>query len=130
MSSRLYHTSYAQNTVLVDYTMAFLPQGTGAPVLGEGDPNGTYLAVARTGVGLYTVTTKDPFPGVVAGSAAFSLATPNATTTYSMNWAKNTNNTWTFTIQIYSAGAAADIAANAQNQVILYLSFRNSTVNP
>lgn len=114
-----------QNTSV--FMLLFQPAGTGTPTLGEGDPNGQYFTPARTGVGTYTLTTKNPWPNtpiitgqVLQGTPAFNTdAIVSAIT-------KNANNTWTISFTVFVGGVAADFANAAAGYVMFHIMFRNS----
>jgi hypothetical protein len=109
----------------------FFPQGTNPPVMGEGDAGSKYYTLTRTGVGVYTIRTKDPFLACVGFGASIQLNAPASTSV--ITWGaqvKNADNTWTLTFTIFTSGAAADIAANANNIISIDAQWRNSTVLP
>jgi hypothetical protein len=113
----------------VDYEITFLPQGTSAPVLGEGDLKGTYVTLARTGVGTYTLLIKDPYVGLGACSGSVALGTPAGSWSVCFGTAtKSAANLYTLPFTIFNGASAADIAAGAGNIVSLYVRLRNSTV--
>lgn len=131
MSGRTYRTLKTQGIEHVDYAFVILPQNTAAPKLSEGDPNGSFVTIARTGVGVYTITTADPFVAVVGWDISIMLATPAGQ--YCICWSapvQNANNTWTMTFTIYNGASASDIAANANNRLSVWLRFRNSIGTP
>jgi hypothetical protein len=131
MSSRIFRPGYSPGSKNIDMPLAFAPQGAGAPVQGEGDPKGSYLVVARTGVGTYTVTSKDIFAGFIYFSGGVSLGTPAG------QWSvcggtpvHNANGTWTIPFTLFNVATATDIAAAAGNTVFLWLTFRDSSLLP
>lgn len=131
MGQRMLHDSLTQGQRHVDYELSFLPQGASAPILGEGDPKGTYVTLTRTGVGVFSLVTKDPYLAIVATSGSVSLATPAGQWSVCFGvYTKNANNTWTLPLTLFNVGTATDIAANASNIVSLYIRFRNGTVLP
>jgi hypothetical protein len=114
----------------VAMALKFFPAGAGTPTQGEGDPNGAYFTIARTGTGVYTIKTKDPFSAIVTKQAAITMATP---ANWTVVWGPSTHNadgTWTMTFTTFNAGAAADLAANASNIVECFFLFRNTAVFP
>lgn len=131
MADRHFHTAATQGVKHVDIPFVFLPQGTGVPLMSEGDPNGSYVTVARGGsAGLFNITTSNPYVALVNFDACVMSNTPG-------NWSvslnaptKNANNTFVIPVQLYLAGVATDLAANANNRVCVWLRFRNSSVVP
>lgn len=126
MSNRSYHRSLTQGVAHVRHTLTLLGAGAGVPTLGEGDPNGSFFTITRQGVGLYTLTTKDPFlacVGILVQAQGVPLASVGAPV-------KNANNTYSFpiTLTATSGGVAVDLVA----AVPLYveLTMRNSTSKP
>lgn len=131
MSQRIYHQGAVQVTAQVDYMVTFAPQGTAAPVLGEGDAGGTYIVLTRTGVGTYTVKTKDPFIAAVGYTGWVNLGTPAGQFAICFGTpVHNADNTFTFPFTIFNGAAAQDVAAAAGNVVTLALTMRNSSVKP
>jgi hypothetical protein len=86
--------------------------------------------LTRTGTGVYTFTTKDPFVALNNSDASVTLATPAGQWSAMLGAVKNANGTFTFTLSIFSGAAAADIAANAASYISLWLRFRNSNLVP
>lgn len=118
----------------VDYTVSFAPQGTGAPLFVEGDTagksTGSYGTVARTGVGVFTFKTSDPFAGLNQFGGEVVNNTPG---NWNLQWGpitQNADKTWTVTLTALLAGTATEIAANANSKICIWLRFRNSSVLP
>jgi hypothetical protein len=131
MSGRMWNQSInTQQARPVYLPVTVLPQGTGTPLLGEGDPKGSYFTVARTGVGTITLTTKDIFVALVKLDPSLCMATPSATTIASAGIVQNANGTWTITILTTVGGTATDLAANPYTRVFIDVVFRDSTVTP
>ena len=107
-----------------------LHQGTGTPLLGEGDPAGSYYVLARTGVGTYTLTTKDPFKALLLVDISFLLATAVPGWSSAVVPLQNANNTWTLTLTTYLSGTATDLAASPFNVVCCDIRFRASGSTP
>ena len=127
MSNRSYHKQITQGVQHVGHMLTLLGAGAAVPTLSEGDTNGSFFTIARTGVGTYTLTTKDPFPalvGVVVQAVGVPLASIGSTPV------KNANNTYTITITVNatSGGVAADLTANTP--LYVYMVFRNSSSLP
>ena len=110
--------------------VCILPQGAGTPLLGEGDPAGSYYTLARTGAGVYTLTTKDPYKAILLVDLSFLLATAVSGWTAAVVPLQNANNTWTLTITTYLSGTATDLAANPANIVCCDIRFRMSGSTP
>jgi hypothetical protein len=112
-------------------SFAFLPQGTSAPILGEGDPKGTYISLTRTGVGTYQIVTKDPYVAFVGASLDFIQNAPAG------NWnaifgapSQGATKVWTIPFTLFLVATATDIAANANNRCYVTLEFRDSNLLP
>lgn len=117
----------SQGVQHVGHALTILGAGAAVPTLSEGDPNGSYFTIARTGVGTYTLTTKDPFIALVAAKVqaiGLTYASVGATPV------KNANNTYTITIWNFATpgGVAADVVAAVP--LYIYATFRNSSSLP
>lgn len=135
MSARLYRSELdSNNTRGVEYCFTLQGAGAAAPTFLEGDTNGAsagiWTTIARTGVGIYTITTNDPFPGVTGYGFQFSSTALNlnANVVGSPNPTQNANNTWTFTINVAIGAVAHELAST--EQVSVWLRFRNGLTNP
>ena len=126
MSNRSYHFRKTQGVIHVEYALTLLGAGAAAPTLGEGDPNGAFVTITRQGVGLYTLTTKDPFVALVSVHVQ-AVGVPLASVGLPV---KNTNNTFSIPINVTatSGGVAADLVAAVPLYVALCM--RNSTSKP
>lgn len=119
----------------VDLPFTILPQGTSAPLLGEGDPNGTYFTITRTSAGVFSIVTP-AFVAIVGFHLTFMLNSPSGTWTYELGAPTQSTavgtgaNTWTIPLTIFSSGTATDIAANANNRLMCVLKIRNSNLTP
>ncbi len=134
MSSRNYHPgALGNNTRPVKYDARLKGTGTTtAMTFVEGDTLGTalgtFLTSARTGTGVYTFTTLDPFPGCISMNAKMNLASAAGTDTCGIKGAQNADNTWTFTVSCFPAGSAADLGTT--DYLSLNLVFRNGINQP
>ncbi len=97
----------------------FAPQGTGAPVITEGNALWT---VSRTGVGTFNVV----FAETYQGTPVVTLGLSDTTTGRNVQQTAWTQATRTLTLVVYttSTAAAVDPAANANNQVSFVARFR------
>jgi hypothetical protein len=124
-------TAKTQVRYPVDLSFIIIPNGAGTPTLGEGDPNATYIVgLTRTGTGVYTFTTRDPFVALNNSDASVTLAAPAGQWNAMLGAVKNANGAFTFTVSIFNGAAAADIAANAASYISVWLRFRNSNLVP
>lgn len=116
--------------VVIPFTI--LPQGTGAPLLGEGDPNGTYFTVTRTSAGLFSIATFIEFPAIVGLRADFMFNAPSGTWTaaWGAPTQSTTTNKWTIPLTVANSGTATDIAAHANNRIMCAIRIRNSALTP
>lgn len=137
MSARAYRSELdSNNTRGVEYCFTIQGNGAATPQFLEGDVNagangaGTYMTIARTGVGVYTIRTTDPFPGVTGFGFQFSstVAQLNANVVVGPNPTQNADNTWTFTINVAIGAVAHELAAT--EQISCWLRFRNGLNNP
>ena len=131
MADRQFHRPYVQGIkhVLLNFTV--LPQGVGAPLMSEGDPNGSFVTCARTGVGTFNLVTKDKYLALVAaGCTGIILAAQAGNVQVGFGAPTSAGGIWTIPFTYYVAGVAADLAANANNRLCFELVFRNSGVLP
>lgn len=132
---QLHNTPNTQGVRHVWYDVKVLPNGAGVPTMGEGDPNGTYFTIVRTGAGAFTLKTKDPYVALVSMVGSVEAAT-QAPWVFSRGAAtKNADNTFSipFTIYIANTGTATDLNAGTgagTGRVNIILCMRNSNVTP
>lgn len=118
--------------VLMDVT--FTGQGAGTPLNAEGDPNGIWLTITRQNVGKYTIKTVDPWLAIAAFGG--DIATATVANHWIVNFgipSQNADNTWSVTVQVFSAagGAAPALADVALNDILsVQFLFRNSLLTP
>ena len=98
---------------------SFAPAGTGAPTAALGDG----YTVARTSTGLFTLTLDRVWPSLLSATATVQLATA-ADTVAQVGVVALTSKT--VQIRTLTAGALADVAANANNRVNFALKFKRS----
>lgn len=100
------------------------PQGTGAPVVVSND-----FTVARTGVGVYQITPKDPYARCFVPKVGFSMTTPapmSATWSGLANITQNAPASRVLTLSVFNAaGAAVDLAATADNRIGIEIECQN-----
>lgn len=109
----------------------FFPAGTGAPT-GQAAASaaaGPGWTVARTGVGVFTITLADKWLVLENKQLTLQLSTPAARL---ISWGNiDLVATRTLIINVTDAAAAAqDIAANANNSISFSLTFRTLSVLP
>ena len=114
MATRNFPASSFSNILKgVNLSVALIGGGAGnAPTLGTGDPKATFFSQpVRTGTGIYTITTLDAYPALATCNLEYALVLPSATSNAMLAPlpVQNANNTWTFTINTFTAGAAADM---------------------
>lgn len=100
---------------------SFAPAGAGAPT----DTKGKGFSVARTAIGVFTVTLDARFNQLLAGVVSVQLAA-SANTMAQLGAVDLSART--VVIRTLTAGADADIAADANNRVNFTLVLRNSGV--
>lgn len=94
-------------------TWQVLPNGTSTPTVGE-NPDKVLESVSRSGVGVYVLTLNDKFLALRSVHCQVQLNAA-ANTMVQVTGATTVATTRTITVTILTAGAAADIAANANN---------------
>ena len=130
MADRSFHSAQTQGVRHVDIPFVIVPNGSGTPTVGEGDTKQSYVTVARTGTGTFTITTKNPYTAIVYKDCQVSLATPSPLTLVCFGLPTVAAGIWTIPFTIFTSGSAADIAAVAGNQLEIWLRFRNTSVTP
>lgn len=101
---------------------SFAPNGTSAPAAASNE--GPINSVTRTGVGVFEVTFKDSWPGLLGCVPGVQL---NALADTDVQLGAFAVGTKKLIIRVKTAGVAADIAANANNRIHLLCFFRNTT---
>lgn len=94
-------------------TFQVKPNGTGAPTIGE-NPDKVLASVTRTGVGVIECTLNDKFLALRAVHCQVQLNAA-ADTQVQITGATTVASTKKITFTILTAGAAADVAAHANN---------------
>lgn len=110
-----------------------LCNGTGAPTIGEGDPNGSYFTITRTGTGAFTLKTKDPYVALVYFNAGVAAGTQASWTVSRGQATKNADNTFSIPFTIYDAGTPTDLNAGTgagTGSVDVLVVMRNSNQTP
>lgn len=131
MADKATYVVNSRDREIHDLHISFAPNGTSAPsaVRGTGI-RGRGFSISRTGVGVYQITLDDKYPStaLVGFSAGFQNNaavghTAEITGGFDMSGASQA-----FSVTILDAsGAAADIAANANNRVFLCLKLQNAS---
>lgn len=123
MSSRNLREAKSPDREVVLIAGSFAPAGTGAPTAAKGSG----FSVARSGVGVFTITLDKIYPDMLSAVCSLQLAT--AADQYVLG-GTYTAASGTFVINVWdvSGAALADISANANNRVNFILAMKNSTV--
>ena len=119
--SKITHRVNSLTPGVVTLFGSFFPQGTSAPVAGEGKG----FTATRTGVGTYLLTFDDTLIGITPIVSIQEASAADTTVTVGDYTAASK----TLQIRIYEAGSAADPAADANASVNFVVFARNSTVN-
>lgn len=119
MASRIFYNIQAADRELKQIFGTIFPAGTGAPT-----KVGVGFSVARTSAGLFTITLDDLYPSLVSKWCSLSLATP-ATDHHLQFDAEDVATAGTITLTHLTGGVAADIAANADNNISFGLILKN-----
>lgn len=122
MASRNAFPGYNLGPELFTIHGSFAPNGTNPPAAASIE--GALNSVTRTGAGLFLVTLKDQWLGLVAAIGALQL---NVAGDSQVQFGAYDAAAKTLVVRILTAGAAADVAANANNRVHLALTFRNTS---
>lgn len=104
---------------------SFAPNGAGA--VDNTSNEGVGFSVARSGVGVFTVTFKETFFALISHQLGLQL---NALADSDLQLGAVSLSGKTAVINVKTAGVAADIAANANNRIHFKFTFRNNTVKP
>lgn len=104
---------------------SFAPAGTGAVT----DVKGVGFSVARSGVGVFTITFDRTYPDLECAIVSTQLATPTGDVTNVGDYSA-ANGTLVLDHWDISGGAAADIAANANNRINFLCVFKNTSGLP
>ncbi len=108
--------------VLVTFGIA--PNGVSTPTIVE-DYGDAVASVTRTGVGVYAIVLKDTWLALASISTQLQLSAA-ANSMVQVTGAPTMTTTKTITTTILTAGAAADIAANAANVIFFTLVMRET----
>jgi hypothetical protein len=107
-------------------TWQILPNGTSTPTIGD-NPDKVVASVSRSGVGVYVITFTEKYLELRSITCQVQLNAA-ANTFVQLTGATTVPTTKTITTTILTAGAAADIAANANNVLHFTAVMRDSTV--
>lgn len=101
-----------------------LPNGVSTPTIGENRGN-VVASVSRSGVGVYAITLSDKYVATSGVFTQLQLATAADSQVQVTSFTQST--TKILTVTILTAGAAADIAADAGNIIHFLFVARDST---
>lgn len=121
MGLRIKSTPEAIGVGLVCVTGSWAPAGTGAVTT----VRGAGFTVARTDVGVFTITFSEKFPSLVSANATAQLAAAADTQAQAGTYTAASK---TLVVRTLTAGSEADIAANANNRVNFICWFRKTGV--
>jgi hypothetical protein len=121
MASRTTNPVRALTRELILVVGSFAPAGTGAPTTVQGKG----FTVSRTGVGTFLLTLADKYAALVAATGTLQLL---AAANSDVQFGAYDASAKTLVVRTMTAGAAADIAADANNRVHFDLTFRNSSI--
>ena len=122
MAEKIFFDMQALNPHVKIVCGSFKPNGSGA--VDNDDNTGAGWTVARGGVGIFTVTLGDIYPGIL--SATCSVALSAVADTLVQFGAIDVVSAKTLVINVITGGSAADIAANAANRIHFCLVLRNT----
>lgn len=127
MASRVFECLRQLGKARVEISGSFLPQGTGAIAAANWYGNG--FTVARTGVGVYTVTFADPYFGYDAAWA--DLESPTLGQAVQIIQEPDVRVTKTLVVAAFatSSGAATELGPNANTRVHFGIRIKNTSGN-
>jgi|GEM_PF-6812407 len=120
--------SVGRRKVLLGFS--FDTNGAASPTVINQGIDKPVTSVARTGVGLLTVTFGKDWQAPTAKLVALSMAAPSDSQAMAKTWTVGTGSGSTLTIETLTAGAAADIAAASGNRIEVMLWFDLATEAP
>ncbi len=124
MASRIFRDIQALNLKSVVIIGSFRPNGTSA--VDNTLNTGQGYTVARSGVGIFTITLNDKYVSCL--SATTGLALSAVADTALQFGAIDVSSAGTLVLNVLTAGVAADIASNAANRIHFTLVLSNSNV--
>lgn len=125
------------------FSITSLAGGAVVPTFLEGDgfnstdvsaatATGTYLKLTYTGVGVYTVTTLDPFPGEPIITATLCMATPAFASVVvgvpTQGTYNGVANAWRWTLNVFNGSGALELVAGDIINVVMAI--RNGLNTP
>ena len=122
MAEKIFFDVQALNPHVKIVCGSFKPNGSSA--VAAADNTGAGWTVARGGVGIFTVTLGDKYPGIL--SATCSVALSAVADTLVQFGAIDVASAKTLVINVITGGSAADIAVNAANRIHFCLVLRNT----
>ena len=122
MAEKIFFDMQALNPHVKIIAGSFKPNGSSA--VDNTANTGAGWTVARGGVGIFTVTLGDTYPGVL--SATCSVALSAVADTKVQFGAIDVASAKTLVINVITTASAADIAANAANRIHFCLVLRNT----
>jgi uncharacterized protein YjdB len=122
MAEKIFFDMQALNPHVKIVCGSFKPNGTSAVV--AADNTGAGWTVARGGVGIFTVTLGDKYPGILSATCSVALS---AVADTKVQWgAIDVASAKTLVINVITGASAADIAVNAANRIHFCLVLRNT----
>lgn len=125
MAARNYAPLRSLNREEVVISGSFAPNGSSA--VAATSCSGLGWSVARSGVGVFTVTFSDKFASYISATATLQLA---ASANSQVQVGTVDLAAKTMVLRTITAGSDADIAANANNRINFVIRFRNSASVP
>ena len=122
MAEKIFFDMQALNPHVKIIAGSFKPNGSSA--VDNTANTGAGWTVARGGVGIFTVTLGDTYPGIL--SATCSVALSAVADTKVQFGAIDVASAKTLVINVITTASAADIAANAANRIHFCLVLRNT----
>ena len=125
MASRIFEKFWVLGKSRVEICGSFMPNGTGVPanVYGNG------FTVARTGVGIYTVTFADPYFGYDAAWADLECATLGQSVQITAEPDVRVAKSLVIAAFITNTASATELAFNANTRVHFGIRMKNTSGN-
>lgn len=107
--------------------LRIFPQGTGAPVVRGGGGN---VTVTREGVGAYRLTMSEAYRWLIGCAATVQMAS-STDLTFRLGAVANENSASPVTVdfRLEAGSTPTEVAANANNSVLLTLTFEDSNTH-
>lgn len=130
-SRQFYQQQFTQVNSAVRLPFTIIPNGTDPPVMGEGDPNETFLTPVRLDVGSYTLKTVDPYYAVITLFFMMQQGTPTGGNIEVESVTQNDDGTLTIAFTAFDeTGAPVELDTADGDAIYGELVLRNTAESP